>query len=88
MTGVWYSVRGDRPAHWHERITRADGTILWAALSRCGISKVVPSMLADKWARLTRDPDAPDFDGQWKCANCWRGKARNKGQRPPDIGEE
>jgi hypothetical protein len=87
MIGVWYSVRGDRPAHWHERITRSDGTILWAALSRCGISKVVPSMLADKWARLDRDPESPDFDGQWRCAKCCLGKARDNGQRINDKVE-
>jgi hypothetical protein len=70
MIGIWYTLRGNTPAHWHEHVQRPDGTAFWAAISRCGMHRVVPSVLADIEAWRAQHPDAPDFAAQWSCATC------------------
>jgi len=81
MKGRWYGLRGDRPAHWHEYVDRPDGTGFWAALSRCGMQKVVPSVLADIDAWHGRYPDAPEMDGRWRCRPCERNRALDVARR-------
>jgi hypothetical protein len=81
VKGTWHSIRGDRPAHWHEHVQREDGTTFWAALSRCGMQRVVPSVLSDIVAWHAQYPDAPWMDGAWRCRLCVMKRAVDRDKR-------
>jgi hypothetical protein len=77
MLGIWYSVDGKGCEHWHEHIDRPDGTGFWAAISRCGMSSALPSLLKDKFNWRRENPKAPRIEGR-RCRSCERWKVADK----------